>query len=79
MHHGIQGERLGVSHGLETLIAFGHGKRLYTKVPLHWTTGKYMQEDRNKLTTLSCLVDTCIISLDHATLKSYHFTIMVFS
>lgn len=55
---GSQGERLGVSHGLKTLIVFGSQQRLYIKVPSHWTTRKNLQEEKEekkkKLTTLSC-------------------------
>lgn len=48
MIHGSQGERLGVSHGLKTLIVFGNQQRLYVKVPLHWTTRKNLQEEREE-------------------------------
>ena len=59
MTHGSQGERLGVSHGLKILTAFGHCKRLYVKVPLPWTARKNLQEERKKLTTLSCPLGKC--------------------
>lgn len=45
---GSQGERLGVSHGLKTLIVFESQQRLYVKVPSHWTTRKNLQEEREE-------------------------------